>query len=701
MENLIDVETVLRPIWRAQTRFEVSEIEAVTTIDSKPTFIHPKLRPIKLSDKGRIIVISAPGAVGKTTFAKYSTHDKRGYYWDLAKLRLGDNTFIGTLASKFGSKSLTKVLEEFNNGTLPFFFDAFDEAEIISGWEGVENFVEQICNYSANSKRPNVVFFSRAETAGILQLFLEDRVGEDGYSMFEIEYFDEIGAIRFVEEYLKNNEDTSFQQHPEPFNRALRSIFAAVSHGMNVHDEDYWQISDVRSFIGYSPVLQTIGSFLLKQNFNEVVAQFENKTSALGGVKVIIDFIQRLLERDQKKFIEGLKKRVTASAIPSGWDDWFEFFMPIDQINSAIIYVSDNGRCDNIDFSGIPEWLRKDYIQSVKDFLPNHPFLKGAKGFSSPAFRDYSLSTLLIDSGHEKYAKIFIEKGNFALTPLFAYFYVEFNHNKCIGPHVGLIYEAASSKRTIDSSNLLTFVKHIESHRHLFELVNLDESSSLNFKLDCLIDDDKPLQFERRLQNATIDIQGHLTLGRSTGSIELSDVEIRAEKITLRARECIFNCHNGNNVTIQARVFFQEDYAMNLRKIGEGSLEINWPDGHAYPWTTYFVDGLDQSLSGFEQEIYALKRIFEPFRKHKREDFAKQSEFIDNMIVSGNQLRKDILDYLLELKIMYRKSGEKKYFVNEEILISNGINWQALKSLSVESNQSLVAFVRRFRAHKT
>ncbi len=90
------------------------------------------------------MIFSAPGAVGKTTFAKYFAYQKNSYYWDLSKLKLGDNTFIGTVADCFGHENLVEILQRLEKGEVSFFFDGFDEAEMISGLDGIYNFVVEM-----------------------------------------------------------------------------------------------------------------------------------------------------------------------------------------------------------------------------------------------------------------------------------------------------------------------------------------------------------------------------------------------------------------------------------------------------------------------------------------------------------------------------------------------------------------------------
>jgi hypothetical protein len=156
--NSVDVNNIIKKVWTNTSKYEIvsTSDKSIVNISAKPIFIHPKLKVVKDEANCPIIIVSAPGAVGKTTFAKYFAFEKKAFYWDLSKIKLGDNTFIGTLANTFGAHNLSKVIFDIGQGNISFFIDAFDEAEIISGWDGVEKFIREIYGFCKSSPKTNM-----------------------------------------------------------------------------------------------------------------------------------------------------------------------------------------------------------------------------------------------------------------------------------------------------------------------------------------------------------------------------------------------------------------------------------------------------------------------------------------------------------------------------------------------------------------
>ncbi len=692
--ELIEVSSVIQRIWTSNSHYKMEKQgAAILQIQLPPTFIQPKLRTIENND-GSFMIISAPGAVGKTTFAKYCTHHKKAYYWDLSQISLGDNTFIGTIADYFGALQLSKVIEDLNKGNVSFFFDAFDEAEIISGWERVEKFVREIYSHAKGLDRPNVIFFSRTETADLLQLLLEELGGSSCYSMYEIDYFVKEGAENFIKTSLKHQNDDNPQRHPIPFTEALKNIFATIGKGINHQVADVWSDAEIRSFIGYSPVLQTIASFLRGQNYGDIANEYGGKHSQIEGFKVIKKFIEDLLAREQDKVISGIRQKIHTKAEERKWDQWRTLYTPLDQIKYIISYITGKRDLtflyDKVDHE---TWLLDDYVDSLTQFLPNHPFLRDAR-FSSPAFRDYSLGILLRDPEYDPVCKRLLGKGDFVLTPLFSFFYALVNNNQCVGDHVGYLYESAFSKMGQAENNLLTFIKG-KNPNYSLEIVNPDGSNINNLEFSCIINQDHPLTFKRKIHNVTVMIDQKLILGRSEGSLELSEVEIHAEEILLKTRECILNCHRDSSIVLKTNKFDQENPALRLIKKGDGPVYIHWPHGRIHPWVDYFSEINLHQTEDYEDELYALKILLKPFRRHRKGDFGKQYEFIDKVIIKHSEPRKQMCDYLLSLQVLDRRPAERMYFLDESRLNEYGISWSSLSSLSI--NPDAKRFLDSFR----
>lgn len=111
--------------------------------------------------RSRYLVIAAPGALGKSAFGLHLAQTKNAMLWDLAKLRLGSNTFIGSVLQAIGAANLADFLSSIDSGETTLVFDAFDEAELHSGWTGIQEFLKEIVSYTKNAKPASVVFLGK------------------------------------------------------------------------------------------------------------------------------------------------------------------------------------------------------------------------------------------------------------------------------------------------------------------------------------------------------------------------------------------------------------------------------------------------------------------------------------------------------------------------------------------------------------
>lgn len=699
MNNYQDIIDVIRHVWDS-SKYTLCDTKAITRIEEKPKYIEPKLKEIQFDTKQPIIIISAPGAVGKTTLAKYSANIKKGYYWDLSKLKLGSNSFVGTLVETFGPENIGQVLTELGNGRLSLFIDAFDEAEMISGSQGIETFLIDVYKYCNTASHPNIVLFSRSETTSIIQFILDNLSSNPSYSLFEIDYFEEENAIRFIKHYLNTHQepDMNYENHSTPFLKALYSIFNTISAGMNINISEAWKTSESRTFLGYAPVLQTIGQYLHKQNYEQIAQQFESNEGEESGVKVIAEFIDVLLQREQKKVLTGIKERLVNK--PNSWDNWSTIYSSSDQLKIIANRILNPGNPDLTEFQErLPDWLKKDFAEAIRDFIQNHPFLRGRE-FSSPAFRDYLLSHLCCDPNYGHKCLTIIQKDNIILSSLFANFYKYAHNSRCYGDHAGLLYESATSKLGLSENVLLTFIKTNPSTGYTLEILNAMANGKNGLVFDCTINDEHPLTFERRLFNATIDIDANIVLGRANSSIELCSADIRCQGLELRCNEVFFNCYNQENTTLVARECLQKDHSLQVRKSGDGFAYVNWPNSEYYPWSDFHNQDIKDIQLGYDSEIYALKRILSPFRKHKKEEFAKHHEFVDNRIIGDDPLRKSLLKYLLGEKIIYLNNETNMYHVSSERINTLGLTWSALKGDPTANNGQLLKFLEAFKQTK-
>ncbi|WP_425421863.1 hypothetical protein [Phaeodactylibacter xiamenensis] len=189
-------------------------------------------------------------------------------------------------------------------------------------------------------------------------------------------------------------------------------------------------------------------------------------------------------------------------------------------------------------------------------------------------------------------------------------------------------------------------------------------------------------------------IDSYLKLG-SGRSFEIRDTEISCLHLNIDANDIAVNCYEDSVVNIISSKYTQVNGNLKVKKRGQNDFNVNFPGSKRYPWSEFHDENLKKSTTGetsFSEKLYALKLIMTPFRKHNKNAFGKQHEYIENIIVKDNPIRKSIFDKLLQTGVLIKSHGSPMYELNDSKLQEYGINWGDLKSLNM--NKRLEKFLR-------
>ena len=135
-------------------------------IVEEPFYVGTNFKQVNKNKGSRFILVSAPGATGKSAFGKYLAFKRNALYWNLADdLIIGDGTFHGTLYKALGPSKISEYALKLQQSKATLVIDAFDEAEIISGRRNVETFVHEANDFLENAEASSIILLSRTETA--------------------------------------------------------------------------------------------------------------------------------------------------------------------------------------------------------------------------------------------------------------------------------------------------------------------------------------------------------------------------------------------------------------------------------------------------------------------------------------------------------------------------------------------------------
>lgn len=229
----------------------------------------------------KFILFSAPGATGKGKLAYHMSEEYDALYWDLSKIRLGTNSFVGSILSAVGNDNYSSYMSDLCNSKAFLIIDALDEAEIVSGRNMLSDFLMDINKNIKNNTSPCIVIFSRTETAQfIVSLFAQNNIA---LKYYEIGFFTEEKSKEFIRRSI--NASTAADEE------CINTYYNAI--------KDHISENDGTSLLGYAPVLQAISEDIKdNENRGKLLSTLERKQSYID---IICKIMSELLDREHEK----------------------------------------------------------------------------------------------------------------------------------------------------------------------------------------------------------------------------------------------------------------------------------------------------------------------------------------------------------------------------------------------------------------
>ena len=374
----------------AEIELQPDKDKSISKITEKPFYVVPSFFDLKTHSDAKIMVISAPGATGKSALAQYLAYKYSSIYWNLADITLGDNSFIGTLVRSIGLEKYSNYMKCLLNGETILVIDAFDEAEMISGANAVRSFLSEIAKTVEKAKLPCIILLSRAETAQSICAYYD----ENGtlYSHYEISFFEKSQSEDFIRQIV--NKKQKSKQNDDIINNCINQYLGNISKIVSSEE--------LTSFIGYAPVLEVIGEHIAQEN-NAYKYWETLKNDGMKGVDVIAKILNKLLDREQEKVKNSLIKKLE-NHFDITYINENDIYSPTEQlINIITLVVFGEYDAAMAYRNSIPDEIRDEYNDIISSFLPQHPFIRSSRSsngydFTGPAFRDYVLSKIIDDS---------------------------------------------------------------------------------------------------------------------------------------------------------------------------------------------------------------------------------------------------------------------------------------------------------------
>jgi hypothetical protein len=581
-----------------------------------PAFVEPTLKVVQGDPStARVIVVAAPGAVGKSTLARAISASTGAVLVDLARTEpLGGNFFVGGIANAFGHRALVDASE----GRIALVIDALDEAQLRSGDEGFSAGLNDLCKIVRHSAALPAALLGRAAAAEEAWLILSD-AGVDA-CLLEIVFFDDEQAVSYLSRRLPALAETrettklAFARHGAKFIElavATREKLTNTSGGREAR------------FAGYAPVLDAICAYALDEE--ELNPSTRLAEAAAEGPIVLVERIARsILEREHGKLIGQI------DAISEGFDA-STLYTPEEQLGiiAAKLFGAAPPPLPRIPHPA----LREIYDRMVSEFAPQHPFLSAKGGPSSAAFAAYVLVWAITSASAPAAARRALAAQPMMGAGLYFEMYMNWLASGPGGPKlldladVGPLYASFSSQATRGEAPLLEVSGEPDA-----ETVDVTfEMAASNSHAD---DDGRVYGPYQSSPNGIVEFRGligglniaapiSVIIGDGQAVSITAPVQIEADLLEIDGRELrVFKSALSATKFAGDEVFLVAADASIERveriSLHGATLAVTFPGSHNYPWADYSVNpqpAPDERIASLRRRA---RRILTSFRSHSK-----------------------------------------------------------------------------------
>ncbi|MCF8481033.1 MAG: hypothetical protein K9H25_11425 [Rhodospirillum sp.] len=596
-----------------------------------------------------IILVSAPGAVGKTTLARELAFRTGGIYIDLAKADpVGGNTITGGLAK-------SNTYNAWVAGTTTALIDGLDEARIRVTQEAYVSFLSDVAELSRGRKTPTVLF-GRSGAIQDAWIFLSELNARS--CILEIDYYDLETSIDFASALLNQS-----SLHLKTEKDAVRKIITRLREQTE---------SDGDRFSGYAPVLKAVAKRVSNEgNAASIVADLEKGGKPITLRAVADGIMER--ERGKLKSLAISDHKILDTLYNQGEQlDWL---------------VS---RRFGLEEPQVPSMSPDDeqiYRNALETWVNDHPFIKSGSGESTSAVFDALISVRALRGkfSSEKAVQKELGMGSSA-NPFLSEFYLEeIGEGEYISPeHIGLVYASFRARLSLgDTASLVVSFPDDEDDEEALlgdVEISLNRSDSTVRTIHFTTDQLSPLQFGACVEDIEVTAP-FMTVEffQDPETIFIAPVSIQCGKIVVKSKTILVeppmvnknsigesNCVNYDNgiIFLESESFDGNVSSIPIVRIGS-SLIVSWPGVRVHPWISFSAEPTRINDPKIDEAMRRFRKYIIAFRSHSKGRLARYRAKLDHKRMSKGCGRR-VLDLLLDEGIV--TFDEKMYYLDANLL---------------------------------
>lgn len=582
-----------------------------------------------LPDDASVILIAAPGAVGKTTFTRQVCALTGAIYVDLSRTgAIGDNFLSGGLHKVGG-------YEAFRDGNVGVMIDGLDEALLKTSTEGLTAFLKDILEVARERSTPIVI---SGRTGSINEAWLI--IADNGYTapVLQIQYFDNVRAEELARAELKrilSKESDKKRPMTTADERAVRLLLDKLRTATS---------ADKGLFAGYAPVLKAIA---------EQVAAYTNPQELVGRLskEETVDIrrvVRDILEREQGK----VEKLILSDPHLRG-----RLYTPDEQIARLVRQLFNSDVQPPL--PGMSDEDRAAYETALQRWLGEHPFLDGSgTGPSSAVFGGYLAVEALRRNESKRAAREALSGQGALPNPFLSTFYLpddwegaeEFEFSNLAD--VPLVH--ASLVARVPASDRVTLeIDGVEDEDEVdVQITWKSEAFEADRVLSARVLASGLLAFGGRIADVRVDAEGlEVELGNGIDAVLFAPVEISTKVLLLNASSLTVEPsrstrqnrsavdpggETGSSQGEAPRAYLASQTQIvtkgspAIRVMNGAALGVAWPNSKGYPWTEHSTVATRPPPPEFAEAYGRLRKIVMPFKSDKYGELAKYKKFVDH-----------------------------------------------------------------------
>ena len=637
-----------------------------------PTFLEA---PLTVSDafgndsepmNSSVLLVSAPGAVGKSTLAGEIAFATGAIHIDLAVAdQVGAFFLLGGLFK-------SGLVQSVQSPTPALVIDGLDEARLKVTEGAFRTFLTEVAELSKTNAAP-LVLFGRTRAVEEAWLVLAD-AGVRA-TVLEIGFFEPDDALNFA--YMKLRERKPDNSYETAERKALRILL------QQLRDQTE---TDGDRFAGYAPVLQAVADRVARET-NAMGFVSELEQGIQDGQVTVRSIAYAILEREQGKLARlSLEDKSLIDIL----------YSPEEQLERLV------SRVYNLAEPELPPMSQSDaqiYNNALEEWVGEHPFLDGGFSPSSAVF-DAMITATALHSTDASRAELQKElmKG-MGCNPFLFTFYLNASDNTIHREHIGVVYASLRASLALGDVASL-FVTEDENDGGLAEILlsrqGVDNFVEFELPFDFSDDHVEQIFLGSHIEDVTVFAPtAKLEIGGTvTESVMIAPVSIQCRELSISAARLVVESrpqNHDNVVYLEAEKYSSTTLFQIPLTRGEVKLCAWWPDVSTHPWTNFATTKATVPDARIDEGLRRFKHFVIAFRSHGRGRLARHASKIGStrMTKGAGQA---VLDLMINEGILSLE--QLRYFLNQDKLSEvTGMHYH--DCMASRFDQRAVDFVQR------